>query len=305
MLARLPLPLRLPLIVSLLLLSTLGHVSILMCVAVLKALTPAGKRARLDAWLIGIAERWIGINSRLIDRFTRIRWQIDLPPTLSPSANYLVLSNHQSWVDIPVLQYVFNRRIPFMRFFLKRELIWVPLLGLAWWALDFPFMRRYTRAQLARRPELAGTDIAATRRACEKFRAIPVSVMNFVEGTRFTVQKHARQSSPHEHLLRPKAGGVGYVVDAMGDSLRSVLDVSIAYPGGRPTLMDLLRDRVPEIRVHAVERPIPPELILVDYAAHAEHRARFQKWINQLWEEKDAVLGRLLAPVTPDALPPS
>jgi 1-acyl-sn-glycerol-3-phosphate acyltransferase len=129
------------------------------------------------------------------------------------------------------------------------------VLGLAWWALDFPFMRRYTKAQLARRPELAGTDIAATRRACEKFRQIPVAVMNFVEGTRFTPEKHARQGSPYVHLLRPKAGGVAFVLEAMGDVLRGVLDVTIAYPGGRPTLMDLLCDRVGEVRVEVRARP--------------------------------------------------
>ncbi len=55
---------------------------------------------------------------------------------------YLVSSNHQSWVDILVLQRIFHGRIPFLKFFLKQELIWVPVIGLAWWALDFPFMKR-------------------------------------------------------------------------------------------------------------------------------------------------------------------
>jgi 1-acyl-sn-glycerol-3-phosphate acyltransferase len=206
-----------------------------------------------------------------------------------------VLSNHQSWVDIPVLQYAFNRRIPFLRFFLKRELIWVPLLGIAWWALDFPFMQRYSRAQLARRPELAGSDVQATRRACEKFRAVPVSVMNFVEGTRFTPAKHAQQPSPYTHLLRPKAGGVAFVLDAMGDALDAILDVSIVYPQGRPTLIDLLCDRVRDVRVHVLAREIPSEAVGADYESDAEFRARFQAWINRLWTEKDARIADLRA----------
>ena len=309
MLASIPLPLRLPLILLLLVGHTVWHVMVLLMVALLKALAPERGRARLNSWLIGIAERWIGVNSALADRFTHIHWQIELPPGLNPRGSYLVLSNHQSWVDIPVLQYVFNRRIPFMRFFLKRQLIWVPLLGLAWWALDFPFMRRLSKTQLARRPELAGTDFAATRRACEKFRTMPVSVMNFVEGTRFTPEKHARQSSPYTHLLKPKAGGVAFVLDAMGESLHGILDVTIAYPNGRPTLMDLLCDRVREIRVEVVSRAIPPDFIGANYEADKVYRVRFQRWINALWSEKDAAITRLLgdarAAVTLDAPPPS
>ena len=112
---------------------------------------------------------------------------------------YLMTSNHQSWADILVLQKVTNRRVPSLKFFLKQELIWVPLLGLAWWALDFPFMKRYSRAQLEKRPELKGKDMETTRKACEKYAHYPVSVMNFFEGTRFTEEKHRQQNSPYRH----------------------------------------------------------------------------------------------------------
>ncbi len=294
MLTRLPLPIRVPLLLLLLAGSTVLHCSILFVVALLKLIAPRGAvRTTLSTALVRIAERWIGFNSAMIDRGSRTRLEVELPATLRQEVSYLVLSNHQSWVDIPVLQYLFNRRIPFLRFFLKSQLIWVPLLGLAWWALDFPFMKRYTKEELARRPELAGTDVDATRRACEKFRSIPVSVMNFVEGTRFTPEKHSRQSSSYTHLLRPKAGGVAFVLDAMGGALQGILDVSIVYPSGRPTLMDLVCDRVPEVRIHVVERAIPPDMIGGDYEGDPEFRARFQEWINALWAEKDAQIARM------------
>jgi 1-acyl-sn-glycerol-3-phosphate acyltransferase len=189
-----------------------------------------------------------GAPGRELDRLQRMACaKFHLDPidavgfeALRDDGHYLVLANHQSWVDIVVLQTVLNRRIPFLRFFLKSELIWVPFLGLAWWALDFPFMKRYSRRTLARNPELAGKDIEATRRACEKFKGMPVSVMNFVEGTRFTAAKHGRQSPPYRHLLKPKAGGVAFVMDAMGSALHSVVDATIAYPAGIPTMLDLL-----------------------------------------------------------------
>ncbi|QWP75126.1 acyltransferase [Lysobacter sp. K5869] len=288
--------LRVALISLLIALNTVLHVLPLLLVALIKALMPS-KRLRLacNTALTGLAESWIGVNSSMWDRFTRTRLHVREDAAPAPDGHYLVLANHQSWVDILVLQKLFNRRAPFMRFFLKQQLFWVPLLGLAWWALDFPFMRRYTPKQIARRPELAGRDIEATRRACEKFSEIPVSIMNFVEGTRFTASKHASQSSPYRHLLKPKSGGVAFVLDAMGQGLDAILDVSIAYPAGSPSLLDLLADRVPEVRVRVRRRAIPAELLRGDYQNDREFRVRFQQWMNGLWSEKDADMTALLA----------
>jgi 1-acyl-sn-glycerol-3-phosphate acyltransferase len=250
----------------------------------------------VSRWLVAIGQRWIAVNAWLLDRLTPTRIHVEGMAGVRRDGWYLVLANHQSWVDIPVLQTVFNRRVPFLKFFLKDTLKWVPLLGAAWWALDFPFMRRHTRAQVAARPELATQDRDATRKACARFARIPTSVMNFVEGTRFTDRKHAAQDSPYAHLLRPRAGGVAFVLDAMGGLLRSVIDVTIAYPDGRPTMLDLFAGRVREIRVHVAERPVPAELLAGDYEHDAAFRARFQAWINGLWAGKDAELARLLAP---------
>jgi 1-acyl-sn-glycerol-3-phosphate acyltransferase len=267
----------------------------LFAVAFPKALVPlAAFRAACGRMLVRIAESWIGVNSWLIDHATPTRMRVEGGEGLRADGHYLVLANHRSWVDILVLQKVLNRRAPFMRFFLKSQLFWVPLLGLAWWALDFPFMKRYSRKVLARRPELAGRDTAATRRACEKFRGMPVSIMNFVEGTRLTEDKRLRQDSPYAQLLRPKAGGIALVLDAMGEGLRSVLDVSIVYPAGTPTLADLVAGRIPEVRMDLRERSIPAELRGLDYEGDPAARVRYQRWLNGLWSEKDTVLGRLL-----------
>ncbi|MFP7721735.1 acyltransferase [Lysobacter sp. A3-1-A15] len=288
-------PLRALLTASLLGANTVVHVLPLLLVALVKALLPLEPlRRACNGLLTGIAESWIGLNSWMLDHFTRTRVDVQLDAILRKDGHYLVLANHQSWVDIVVMQRVFNRRIPLMRFFLKQQLIWVPLLGLAWWALDFPFMGRHTPKQIARRPELAGRDIEVTRRACEKFRSIPVAIMNFVEGTRFTPAKHARQGSPYRHLLKPKSGGVAFVLDAMGEGLNAILDVTIAYPGGRPTMVDLLSGRVPEVRMHVRQRAIPEALLGGDYQSDRGFRARFQQWMNSLWREKDADIAHLL-----------
>ena len=118
--------------------------------------------------------------------------------------------------------------------------------------------------------------------------------MNFVEGTRFTQAKHDAQGSPYRHLLKPKSGGVAFVLDAMGSGLHGILDISIAYPGGIPTMMDLIANRVPEVRVLVRPRPLPADLMHGDYQNDRAFRARFQQWMNGVWRDKDADLSRLL-----------
>jgi 1-acyl-sn-glycerol-3-phosphate acyltransferase len=255
---------------------------------------PAWRRA-LSRVMTALAEGWIGCNNAIF----RLMGSLPYVPRglegLSMREWYLVVSNHRSWVDILVLQAVFNRRIPFLKFFLKQQLIWVPFLGLAWWALDFPFMRRYSSAHLAQHPEDRGKDLAVTRRACERFRLIPTSVMNFVEGTRFTPAKHAASRSPYRHLLPPRAGGVSFVLSAMGGMLHAMLDVTIVYTTGTPSFWDLCCGRVGTVRVDVQRRVIEDWLAAGDYTNDPAFRGRFQAWLGGVWAEKDASLDRLLA----------
>ena len=287
--------LRVGLVLLLVVANTLLHAMPLLAIGLVKAALPFAPVRRLcNPLLTGLAESWIAVNTVMIGLFTPTRFHVEMDASVRIDGHYLVLANHQSWVDILVLQKVFNRRIPLLRFFLKRQLFWVPVLGLAWWALDFPFMGRYTRREIARNPELGRRDMEVTRRACGKFRDIPVSVMNFVEGTRFTPAKHADQGSPYRHLLKPKSGGVAFVLDAMGEGLHAILDVAIAYPGGRPSMVDLMAGRVPAVCVSVRPRPIPPELVSGSYQDDRAFRVRFQHWMNGLWQDKDAELARLL-----------
>ena len=277
-------------------LNSLIHITPLLLVALLKAVLRVSRvQALCDRWLMAIAASWISVNSWMIDHLTSLQIHVEGLPEPMPNGHFMVLCNHQSWVDIPVLQKLLNRRLPFLRFFLKSQLIWVPLLGLAWWALDFPFMKRYSRAQLERRPELAGRDIAATRKACEKFSRIPVAVGSFAEGTRFTPAKHAQQGSPYRHLLKPRAGGTAFVLDAMGETIDRLIDITIVYPHGRGELVDLFADRIPEVRVRIRVLPVPEQFRGRSYQHDIEFRAEFQAWLNAFWQEKDQTITRMLA----------
>lgn len=196
---------------------------------------------------------------------------------------YLLVSNHQTMVDIVVLQKVFHRKIPFLKFFLKQELFWVPVMGLAWWALDYPFMERSSSAR---------KDLDTARRACEKFKLSPVTVMNFVEGTRFTPAKHHEQSSPYQHLLKPKVGGIAVTLGAMGDLIDKVLDVTIVYPLGVMGLWPFLCAPSIDVIVHVRQIPVAGDL-QGDFFSDREFRRRFVDWLNGLWEEKDRLIGEI------------
>lgn len=277
-------------------LNTAFWAALLFAIAFLKVMVP------LRAWrelctraLIAIATAWVAVNSAMFELFHRIHWVVNGLEKLVPNDWYLVTCNHQSWVDIPVVQKVLNRRAPMLKFFLKQELIWVPILGLAWWALDFPFMKRYSREQVRANPSLRGVDLDRTRRACEKYRGTPVSVFNFLEGTRFSESKHARQESPYTHLLKPRAGGAAFVLGALGDQLRMLLDVTLVYPQGRPRAWDLLAGHLHTIVVEVRAIPLPEAFLGGDYARDAAFRADFQAWIGELWRDKDERIDKILA----------
>ncbi|XQF89321.1 acyltransferase [Pseudoalteromonas espejiana] len=256
-------------------------------------LIPIKPMQKLLSWVAKqCATIWVSVNSINQRLFTPTKINVTGLEETKLKDWYLVIANHQSWVDILVLQRVFNRKIPFLNFFLKKELIYVPILGVCWWALDFPFMTRTSKAQLKKNPKLRGKDIETTRKACEKFKEMPVSIVNFVEGTRFTEQKHARQNSPFPHLLKPKAGGIAFVMQAMGEQISKVVNVTIHYPDGIPTFMDFAGGKVKQINVHVDIRPVSKELI-GDYTGDSEFRVGFQSELNRLWEEKEHTLEQL------------
>ena len=274
--------------------NALFWVPILLLFSAVKLVIPISKvRLLIDPILLHIAEAWIAGNSGWMHLTQRTSWDVQGIEGLHYRSWYLVNCNHQSWADILVLQHLFNRRIPLLKFFLKQQLIWVPVMGLAWWALDFPFMRRHSEEFLKTHPEMRGKDQATTRKACEKFALIPTSVMNFLEGTRFTVAKHRRQQSSYRHLLKPKAGGMALALNAMGDKFQAILDVTIVYPDGAPDFWQFLKGKLKRVIVRVRALPIPQQLAQGDYAGDPAVRAAYQSWVHQMWLEKDAQIEAL------------
>lgn len=265
----------------------------ILILSLLKTLLPFTAATKVLSQLLdGCASNWISVNGITQKVIGNPTIQVNGTEGLSLNKWYMVISNHQSWVDILVLQRVLNGKIPFLKFFLKKELIFVPFLGLAWWALDFPFMKRYSKKFLANNPHMRGKDIETTKKACVKFKHKPVSVMNFVEGTRFTQHKHSQQASTFNHLLKPKAGGIAFALDAMNGQLDTLVDVTIYYPQGIPTFWQFISGQVQQVQVQVSTQNISSHYI-GDYLNDKAFQADFQHWINALWVNKDQALTKL------------
>lgn len=240
-----------------------------------------------------LPEYWVSINAGIMRFFTPTRLVCDIDSHLNPKGWYLVLPNHQTWLDIIILGIVFNRKIPLLKFFMKKQLQWIPFVGNCSKALDFPLMGRYSKEYLKKHPEMKGKDMEMTRKACEKFKTIPTAIINFCEGTRFTEDKHRRQASPYHYLLKPKAGGIAFVLGAMGEYLHQILDVTLIYHPRGKTLWDFFCGKLKFIEVHVRLLPIQAEL-LGNYETDPKFRTSFQRWLNDLWAEKDALYAEFM-----------
>ena len=252
-------------------------------------------KRRLILGLTRFADAWAACNDWIFDRLLDTKWRVEGLDRVSRDGHYLVISNHVSWVDIFALFRALRGRAPFIRFFLKQVLIWFPIAGQACAALGFPFMRRYTQEYLAQHPEKRGRDLETTRIACRRYRKIPVTIANFVEGTRFSEEKHEDQQSPYRHLLRPRIGGVGFVIASMADVLDAMYDVTLIYPNRDVTMWQFASNKLPWVEIHAREVSIPPEFHNAAITEPGPERDRFKAWIEEIWREKDAIIEKRLA----------
>lgn len=263
--------------------------------AIIKLVVPLPSLRRgITRVLMALGENWITVNSAMLHVLGSIDWQARGLENLRRDGWYLVMVNHQTWVDILVVQKVFNRRIPFLKFFIKQQLIWFPLLGFAWWAMDMPFMKRFSPSYLARNPHMKGKDLKRTRKACEKFRHTPTSVINFVEGTRFSVEKRDNKNSPYQNLLTPRAGGFAIVMSSMGNVFDAILDVTLVYPNGAARFWDMCCGGHVPVIIDVRQRPVEEWLRSGDYENDREFRRRVHRWLGEIWQEKDDLLQQTL-----------
>ncbi|MGO2279272.1 MULTISPECIES: acyltransferase [unclassified Psychrobacter] len=253
-----------------------------------------------DKAVIKIATHWISSNSALIDNILpRKDWRINLPDDIHTDGKYLLVSNHQSWVDTSIVQYIGEKRLPLTRFFTKFELIYIPIVGQAFYFLDFPMMRRHSKEAIAKNPALKGKDIEEAKRACALLKDKPFTLLNYLEGTRFTKAKQAQQNSPYTHLLKPRAGGLSLAISALGEDIDGILDMTIVYPDGVPSYGDLWKGNIKRLGVDLRYIDIPDALFESikqgGYENDEDTKAQMFDWVEQVWRQKDERISTMLA----------
>ncbi|MGB1580333.1 MAG: acyltransferase [Nevskiales bacterium] len=271
--------------------------SIFFPTSLLKILIPIPRvQYFVTSLLLGYTWLWIGFVNLMGRWVTGIEMDVQGFENISKRGRYFILANHSAWTDIIILFHLYHGRMPFPRWFLKRELLWVPMIGYVCWAVDMPFMYRVTPQQLKRNPKLKGKDLEVTRRSCEKFRHRPVVITNYLEGTRFSPEKHARQKSPYRNLLAPKYGGAAFALSAMGELLDGIIDMTVVYPPGcEPTGMNYAMGRVPKVVVRARLLPVPLDILQSDLRENEQARKRFREWVNEIWAYKDQQIDEIRA----------
>jgi len=274
----------------LLVINTLFWCSFLLTIAIFKLLLPIESWKTLcTKWIIAIGECWIFCNGLWIKLLHKPEWTVSGFDSLNQSEWYLTMANHQSWADIFVLQGITNRKIPMLKFFMKDVLIWVPVIGLAWWALDMPFLKRYTQEQVKKNPSLRGKDVIEMKKSFGRFARYPVSIFSFAEGTRFTEAKNASQNSPYKKLLRPKSGGIGLTLSTM-PYIKKVLDFTIKYDSNDRTFWDFLCGRMSKVKIQVKIIDVPESLVQKNYAEDEKFREELKEWLYCIWEEKNRFL---------------
>ncbi|WP_151687565.1 acyltransferase [Acinetobacter nosocomialis] len=259
------------------------------------------KSSKVDETNIQITNSWLSVNNWLIDHvLPNLKWDITIDEglDLSMQGRYLMTCNHQSWVDTTVNQYFGLTRMPLTRFFTKWELIFIPFVGQAFKILGFPMMKRHTKEQIAKNPELKDRDMMEARKACEQLLSQPFTLLNYLEGTRFTQEKHDQQNSPYKHLLKPKAGGLALALNILGDKIDALVDMTIVYPDGVPGYGDFWLGDVSQIAVNLRKIEIPAWVLGGNYEDDPVYRERFQQWVHELWTEKDQLIEQMKARYT-------
>lgn len=248
---------------------------------------------KIDELMLDSANRWISTNNQLIEKILpQMQWEIYIDPQLDLNLNgkYLMTCNHQSWVDTTVNQYFVRPRMPLTRFFAKWELLFIPIAGQAFKALGFPMMKRHSKAKIAKNPELRNRDLDEARKACEQLMNNPFTLLNYLEGTRFTKEKHQQQQSPYTNLLKPKAGGLALALKILGEQIDALMDMTIVYEDSAPSYSEFWLGETKKIYIHVRKIELPDWVIRGSYEEQEDYRQKFQAWVDEIWQQKDEII---------------
>jgi 1-acyl-sn-glycerol-3-phosphate acyltransferase len=216
------------------------------------------------------------IDAAWFKHILKIRFQIEdeqqVLASLAKTDNPLIICNHQSWFDIFTLQTIIASRGPILKFLIKKELLWVPILGWVCLVLDFPRLNRKgdSRSRLH--------DRQVAKQASFSLGEEPGALLLFPEGTRYSTAKHQSKSSSYTHLLNPKLGGFDVITRSISKQMM-LIDISIRYEKGDANCWRCMSGAVDTIHIRVTSTNTNQ---ITDNAS----------WLKECWAEKDKWLSK-------------
>ncbi|API85976.1 acyltransferase [Francisella uliginis] len=232
---------------------------------------------------------WVSYAILITKLFSPTEIEFEQNANLDRNSSYLIICNHKSWLDTFILMLAFHKKIAFPKFFMKVQVFFIPVLGLIAWALEFPAMKRYSKEYLAANPEKKGEDLNKTFKYCKGLSLRPTTIVNFVEGTRFSLEKV--KNSNYKNLLNPKAGGIAVILKSLSDRMVGILNTTIVYDDPEQTLWDFMVRKTKRIKVKVDFIPIS-EVPLGDYFNNEKDKKSFQNWLNDIWQKNDEYISQ-------------
>ncbi|ASG67239.1 acyltransferase [Francisella halioticida] len=232
---------------------------------------------------------WVSYAILITKIFSPTEIKLEQSASLDRNSSYLIICNHKSWLDTFILMLAFHKKIAFPKFFMKFQVFFIPILGLIAWALEFPAMKRYSKEYLASNPEKKGEDLNKTFDYCKNLSLRPTAIINFVEGTRFTLEK--AKKSNYKNLLNSKAGGIAVILKSLSERIVGILNTTIVYDNPEQTLWDFMVRKTKKIKVKVDFIPIS-EVPLGDYFNSEKDKKSFQDWLNDVWQKNDKYISK-------------
>ena len=222
----------------------------------------------------------------------KLEWDFHIPEDVNADTWYIAMSNHQSWADIFILLAAGHKKIPLLKFFMKKELQWIPIIYLVHKTIDMPFLNRHSQKQIEANPELKKLDYQNAETAAKRFSRNPSTAFSFAEGTRFTHEKHLAQASPYKNFLTPKIGALAIALKGM-PQVNELIDFTVIYSTDKRSTWDFLCGEMRQAKVYAKAHETPETLKGKNFDQEAEYRREFKNFIEKIWEEKQELYSEL------------
>ena len=222
----------------------------------------------------------------------KLEWDFQIPEDVNTDTWYIAMSNHQSWADIFILLAAGHKKIPLLKFFMKKELQWIPIIYLVHKTIDMPFLNRHSQKQIEANPELKKLDYQNAETAAKRFSRNPSTAFSFAEGTRFTHEKHLAQASPYKNFLTPKIGALAIALKGM-PQVNELIDFTVIYSTNKRSTWDFLCGEMSQAKVYAKAHQIPETLKGKNFDQEEEYRREFKNFIEKIWKEKQELYTEL------------